>query len=73
MKTVKTLFNILILIFCLGYVAYQAIQCLNLYLAAPEGVNLKMSDGVDEIIPAFTFCPETPYNETVLNKCNLTV
>ena len=73
MKSFKATVNLLILSFCLGFVIYQAIQCLNLYFEAPEGVNLEMSDGVKEIIPAFTFCPETPYNEEVLNKCDLTV
>ena len=46
-------------------------RCSARFYKKPQAVEIKISDGSDEILPHFTFCAEEACNETFLEECGL--
>ena len=67
----KIIFKHTFLLLCLGFVVERATQCFIKFFEKPQAVEIKMSDGLDEILPHFLFCPEKQYNHTVFEECGL--
>ena len=53
------------------FVVDRSVHCFNRFLAEPQAIEIKMSDGTNEIMPHFTFCSEEKYNRTVIEECGI--
>ena len=60
-----------ILLLCLVFVVERTIKCVERFLEKPQAVEIKMSDGTDEILPHFTFCSTDRFNTEVFKNCGL--
>ena len=69
----RIIFKTTIFILCLTFVVERSVHCFTRFFNGPQAVEIKMSDGSDEILPHFTFCAEEKYNRTVLGECGLKV
>ena len=59
------------MLLCLALTLKRSVQCLIKYFDKPQGMNIKISDGVDEILPHFTFWASGRYNQSVFEECGL--
>ena len=57
------------LLMSLIFVIERSVQCITKFIEKPQAVEIKMSDGVEEMLPHFTFCAEEKYNQTVIEEC----
>ena len=55
------------LLLSLIFVVDRSVHCFNRFLAEPQAIEIKMSDGTNEIMPHFTFCSEEILKSVVLN------
>ena len=69
----RIIFKTIVFILCLTFVVERSVHCFIRFFSGPQAVEMKMSDGSDEILPHFTFCAEEIYNRTVLKECGLKV
>ena len=69
----RIIFKITFFVLCLTFVAERSVHCFRRFFNGPQAVEIKMSDGIHEIMPHFTFCAEEKYNQTILEECGLTV
>ena len=66
--------------FCLGFVIWKTIECVNYYMDKPIGTKLGMKKSTDLPFPAITICGKFGmdtrahyFNESYLKeKCNIT-
>ena len=65
------IFKAITFILCLLFVVERSMRCSARFYKKPQAVEIKISDGSDEILPHFTFCAEEAYNETFLEECGL--
>ena len=68
----KTIFKYTFKLLCLAFVIERSTQCFIRFFEKPQAVEIKMSDGLNEILPHFQICPENQYNHTVFEDCGLT-
>ena len=69
----RIIFKITIFVLCLTFVVERSVHCFTRFFNGPQAVEIKMSDGIDEMMPHFTFCADDRYNQSVLEECGLTV
>ena len=67
----RVILKVTIFILCLTFVVERSVHCFTRFFKGPQAVEIKMCDGVEEILPHFTFCAEELYNQTVLEECGL--
>ena len=67
----KLIVKYTILLLCLVFVVERTIKCVERFLEKPQAVEIKMSDGTDEILPHFTFCSTDRFNTEVFKNCGL--
>ena len=59
------------MLLCLAFVVERSTQCFKRFCEKPRGVDMKMSDGTDEILPHFTLCAADQYDRSVIEACGL--
>ena len=67
----KIIFKYTFKLLCLAFVIERSTQCFIRFSEKPQAVEIKMSDGLNEILPHFQVCPENQYNHTVFENCGL--
>ena len=67
----KIIFKYTFKLLCLVFVIERSTQCFIRFSEKPQAVEIKMSDGLNEILPHFQVCPENQYNHTVFENCGL--
>ena len=67
----KFILKYTVLLLSLIFVVERSVQCFKRFLAEPQAVEIKMSDGTNELMPHFTFCAEEKYNRTVIEECGI--
>ena len=72
MAHVKEVFETIVLLACLTFVAYRGYKCLQKYYKHPQNTQVKDSPSQNEPFPSISICP-TPFLKTdILQQCNLT-
>ena len=65
----KTIAKNAFVLLSLLFVIERSFRCIEKFIEKPQAVEIKMSDGVDEMLPHFTFCAEEKYNQTLVEEC----
>ena len=65
----KTISKNAFVLLSLLFVIERSFRCIEKFIEKPQAVEIKMSDGVDEMLPHFTFCAEEKYNQTLVEEC----
>ena len=69
----KFILRYTILLLCLAFVIERSVQCFKRFFKKPQAVEIKMTDGTNDILPHFTFCSKTRYNPNVFEECGLEI
>ena len=69
----KFLLRYTILLLCLAFVIERSVQCFKRFVKKPQAVEIKMTDGTNDILPHFTFCAKQKYNPNVFQECGLKI
>ena len=69
-KSLVKIFELLLVLLCLGLTLWQIFKGINKYLSFPQGSSLILSEVSKESLPDFTFCPfGQDQNETFKEDC----
>ena len=59
------------MLFCLAFVLDRSVECFKRFFDKPQGMKIEIIDGIDEILPHFTFCAAKLYNRSVFEECGV--
>ena len=71
-SAIKISIHFSITIACFTFVLWQSVQCIQKYIAKPQGTKLSLhSTSQIHEFPAMTICSSHPYDKDHLKRCGL--
>ena len=55
------------MLFCLAFVLDRSVECFKRFFEKPQGMKIEIIDGIDELLPHFTFCAAKLYQQKKLH------